>query len=414
MAASKSSRKSQTGASRKKAPSRQNRSSSASSGRNDSTRYKRSHVAARPSDPSAALPISKSSTPAVSLHGTQAQKYQPQWANYSDQQLLDMRICDLELDFEQTALVDFRDQLYTELKDRGLKLKPHCWLSDDWFSPDGIPGIAVPFFMAHRRLMRLERAQMLEVEGGTKDWCLQILRHEAGHALDTAFRLHRRKGYREVFGNYSDPYPETYRPRPRSKKYVLHLAPWYAQSHPAEDFAETFAVWLTPGSRWRKDYQGWPALKKLEYVDHLMESIRGQAPRVASKAKIDPVHRIRRTLREHYQQRQATYCIHEPSVFDDDLRRLFSTTKPADSASGRARTAAAFMQRHRRELCQTIAHWSGEYRYNINQVIREMIERCRLLKLYVDGDEHQVKQDLLILLTMHTMNYLHAGHRVAL
>ena len=26
----------------------------------------------------------------------------------------------------------------------------------------------------------------------------------------------------------------------------MHLDPWYAQSHPDEDFAETFAVWLTP------------------------------------------------------------------------------------------------------------------------------------------------------------------------
>ena len=280
--------------------------------RDDGTRYKRSHAAARPTDPSASG-FAKPTSPAISLHGPKAHSFQPSWVSHTDDQLLDMRICDLDLDFEQTALVQFRDQLYAELRERGLRLKPHCWLSDDWFSPDGIPGIAIPFFMAHRRLMRLERKQMLEVEGGTRDWCLQILRHEAGHAIDTAFRLHRRKGYREIFGNYSKPYPETYRPRPRSKKYVLHLAPWYAQSHPAEDFAETFAVWLTPGSRWRKEYQGWKALEKLEYVDQLMASINGQPPRVMSRARIDPVHRITRTLRDHYQQRQALIAFTSPA-----------------------------------------------------------------------------------------------------
>ncbi len=125
------------------------------------------------------------------------------WTRYSDEKLLDLRICDLDLTFDDTALVALRDQLYAELAQHRIRIKPHCWLSDDWFSPDGIPGIAIPFYMAHPRLMRLERKKMLEVEGGTKSWCMRILRHEAGHAIDTAFRLHRRKAYREMFGNWN-------------------------------------------------------------------------------------------------------------------------------------------------------------------------------------------------------------------
>lgn len=335
---------------------------------------------------------------------------QPAWCKLSDNKLLDYRICDLGLDFEQTAMTEYRDQLHRELKERNLKIRPHCWFSDDWFSPDEIPGIAVPFYMAHRRLMRLERNQMLEVEGGTKEWCMRIMRHEAGHAIDTAFRLHRRKGYKAIFGNYSDPYPETYRPRPRSKKFVLHLEPWYAQSHPAEDFAETFAVWLKPRSRWQKVYEGWAALKKIEFIDQLMTRIGGQPPKVKSRAKVDPVHRNTDTLREHYEQRHAMYSLNSPSVFDEDLQRIFESAKP----SGRVRTAAAFLQKNRTELSQTIAKWTGEYRHNINQVLREMIERCRLLKLYMPEDETDLKQDLLLMMTVHTMNYLHAGHRVAL
>ena len=195
------------------------------------------------------------------------------WEKFGDEKLLDMRICDLQLDIEKSMMVRMRQKLYGELDCRGLRLRPHFWLSDEWFVPDGVPGIAIPFYMAHPRLMRLERKQMLEAEGGTQAWCMRILRHEAGHAIDIAYRMNRRKRYRETFGRYSDPYPEYYRPKPRSKNFVLHLEPWYAQSHPAEDFAETFAVWLQSKSktRWQKEYKGWKALEKIRFVDELME-----------------------------------------------------------------------------------------------------------------------------------------------
>ncbi|MFT5303649.1 MAG: hypothetical protein ACI87E_000768 [Mariniblastus sp.] len=344
----------------------------------------------------------------TSRRGSRSAK--PKWTRLKDEALLDMRICDLGLQLEDTPLVDMRDRLYSELATRDLKLKPHCWLSDDWFSPDGIPGIAIPFYMSHPRLMRLERKQMLEVEGGTKAWCMRIMRHEAGHAMDTAYRLHRRKTYKAVFGNYSDPYPEYYKPKPRSKKFVLHLEPWYAQSHPAEDFAETFAVWMTPRSRWRKEYEGWAALKKVQFVEGLMKQVANQPAKVKSRAKVDPIHRIKKTLREHYAERHAYYAVNMPSVFDDDLRKVF----PQIPESRRSQLAATFLQKNRAEFSQIIAQWTGEYRYNINQVLREMIDRCRIMKLRVSGSEAELRQDLLIMLTIHTMNYLHGARRVAL
>lgn len=336
----------------------------------------------------------------------------PPWVKLNDQQLLDMRICDLGLEFDDTSLVELRDQLYSELAQRGLKLKPHCWLSDDWFSPDGIPGIAVPFYLAHPRLVRLERNQMVAVEGGTKSSCMRILRHEAGHAIDSAFRLHRRKNYKTIFGNYSDPYPEYYKPKPRSKKFVMHLEPWYAQSHPAEDFAETFAVWLKPRSRWRKEYEGWAALKKVRFIDDLMNQISGTPAKVKSRAKVDPVHRIKKTLREHYAERHEFYSVDAGSIFDDDLKKVF----PQTPESRRSKSAAAFLQKNRAEFSRIIAQWTGEYRYNINQVLREMIERCRIMKLRVVSgtNETELRQNFLILLTVHTMNYLYGAHRVAL
>ena len=329
----------------------------------------------------------------------------------SDGKLLDMRVCDLNLDIGNSIVGECIERLYSELSDRGIRLRPHCWLSDDWYSPDDIPGIAVPFYMAHPRLMRLERNQMLEVEGGTKPWCMRILRHEAGHAMDTAYRLHRRKKYRETFGNYHDPYPDYYRPKPGSKSFVLHLEPWYAQSHPSEDFAETFAVWLKPRSGWRKKYADWKAIKKLEFVDSLMNDVAGKPVKVKSRAKIDPAHRIKKTLREHYAERHQRYGIECPKTFDHDLEKLFSQI----AKSRTSKTAANFLQKNRSELSRTVAQWTGEYRYNINQVLREMIERCREINLFATGDEQQLKQHAAVMLTVHTMNYLHGGHyRVAL
>ena len=332
------------------------------------------------------------------------------WTKLSAEQLLDVRMCDLDLKIEGTPLEAMKLKLHDELSRRGLLLRPHCWLSDEWFAPDGIPGIAIPFYLAHPKLIRLERQQMLDVEGGTKQWCMKILHHEAGHAMDTAFALHKKKRYREVFGSYSMPYPEFYRPKPLSKNFVQHLEPWYAQSHPAEDFAETFAVWLSPEKRWRKDYAGWKALEKLEYVDQLMKQIAGQKPKVSSRRQIDPVHKLKKTLGEHYEQRHQRYNINYTTSFDQDLVRLFELPETKHS-----RKAATFLQKHRTEFCRTIAHWTGEYRYNINQVIREMIERCRGLDLRVAANDDELKRDIIIVLTVHTMNYLYRGnHQVAL
>lgn len=329
----------------------------------------------------------------------------------TDSELLEMRLCDLPICLEDSPVQGRVEQLYDELAEREIRHRPHCWLSDEWYSPSGIPGIAVPFYLAHPRLMRLERKQLLEVEGGTREWCMKILRHEAGHAVDTAYRLARRQLYRKRFGNAARPYPQFYRPQPYSNRYVLHLDMWYAQSHPVEDFAETFAVWLRPGSRWRARYRGWPALKKLETVDELMADIRGKKPKVTTRRRVDPVHRITKTLGQHYESKRAHYGLDRPRFYDRDLRRLFSDAPE----HARNPTAAAFLTQVRPELRRCVAEGTGEYQYTIDQVLSEMISRCREMKLRLSGSPETAKRDAMILLTVQTMNYLHQGrHRVAL
>jgi hypothetical protein len=332
------------------------------------------------------------------------------WPELGDEALLDVRMSDLPLSIEST-LAQRIDQLRGELDARGLRLPIHFYLSDEWFTSDGATSIAIPFYLAHPRLEKLEEAQMFEVEGGEHDWGMRILRHEAGHAIDNAFRLRRRKQRREVFGLPSIPYPDYYTPRPYSKSFVLHLDAWYAQSHPDEDFAETFAVWLTPSSEWRQRYAGWPALKKLEYMDALMRSLHGETPAVQNPEEVDPLPKLRKTLRQHYRTKRRHYGIDYPNFYDRDLRRLFSD---APEFSGNM-TAAQFISRIRRTVRRVVAGWTGIYQYTIDQVLEDMVARCRELKLRLAVPEEQARQEFTVLLTVQAMNYLHSGgHRLFL
>jgi hypothetical protein len=333
-------------------------------------------------------------------------------ARLTDAELLKMRFADLPIRIDGTPLEDRIQRMHDELQLKGLRFRPHFWLSTDWFSPDGIPGVAIPFYLAHPRLMQLEESQMLEVEGGTEETCLRILRHEVGHAIDNAYRLRRRVTWKRVFGSPSQPYPEFYTPRPFSKSYVHHLQAWYAQSHPAEDFAETFAVWLKPRSDWRTRYEGWPALKKLKYVDGLMREIRTQAPKQRTRVRVEPLRSIRKTLQEHYQERRGFYGIDLPRNLDRDLLRLFVR---GEAAANNGRSAAAFLRRVRARIREDVADWTGEYQYTIDEVLRDMIDRCEVLALRLDKPDQDAERQVLIVLTMHVMNYLNAGyHRIAL
>lgn len=335
-----------------------------------------------------------------------------EWATWPDDKLLDLRISDLNVTIEGSALEPRVAELQQELQARGLSsFAPHFWLSADWFSPDGVPGVAIPFYLAHPRLEKLERTQMLEVEGGTPEWCMKILRHEAGHAIDNAYRLRMRLRRQRVFGPSYVHYPDYYTPKPYSKSYVLHLDSWYAQSHPDEDFAETFAVWLTPDSDWRTRYADWPALKKLIYMEALMSEIAGKPMLVTSRRKLEPIQTLKKTLRAHYERKRRHYGLLHPHFYDRDLRKLFSDSPE----HARHMKAPRFMARVRRDVRRMVAEWTGEYQYTIDQVIEDMMRRANELQLRLRKPEEEAKLDFIILLTVQTMNYLHSGrHRVAL
>jgi hypothetical protein len=304
------------------------------------------------------------------------------WAHASDEELLKIRFCDLKLSIERSPLARHVRQLYRDLAHRGISVRPHVWLSEEWFSPDGVPGIAVPFYLAHPRLERLERRIMRQAEGGNSRLLTRILRHEAGHALDNAYRLRRRKRWREVFGPASRPYPARYRARAGSRRYVHHLGEWYAQAHPTEDFAETFAVWLAPRSGWRKSYAGWPALNKLRAVDELVASVRETRAPVRNRTRIEPLEHNTRTLAQHYRRRLARDLQYRRGLADELLQRAFT---PERARRGAVR-AAALLRAHARPLTGTVARALKVERYSVEQILRMLIERSERLRLYVRGN----------------------------
>ncbi len=333
------------------------------------------------------------------------------WPDLTDEELLQLRLSDLPVKLKGTVIEQRVDQLKQELAGRGLDFPLHFYLSDEWFTPDGEASMAVPFYLAHPRLERLEKAQMLAVEGGEHEWCMRILRHEAGHVLDNVYKLRLRQQRRRLFGSPAQPYPEFYTPRPYSKSYVLHLDPWYAQSHPDEDFAETFAVWLTPESNWQARYAEWPAIRKLTYMDELMQSLRGKPPLLNTCDEVDPLRRLHRTLRYHYRKKRAHYGVDHPAFYDRDLRKLFSD---APEHAGKM-TAAQFLGRHRQQVRKVVADWTGIYQYTIDKVLEDIVVRCRELKLRLATPEDVALQEFTVLLTVQVMNYLHSGrHRIAL
>ncbi|MDC0707264.1 putative zinc-binding metallopeptidase [Stigmatella sp. ncwal1] len=320
--------------------------------------------------------------------------------------LLQARIKDLKLHLQGTPLERHIQQLYAELEAKGISFRPECYLSDQWGCPSGVPVIGLPFYLADPRLHTLEAE--LGGDAETDHDILMYLRHEAGHAFNYAYRLYDTEEWRKVFGDYSKPYQDDYKPRPFSRKYVAHISGWYAQKHPDEDFAETFAVWLTPGMDWAKRYAGWAALKKLQYVDEVIRRI-GRAPPAVQLADRDlDVGDMEETVLDHYRQRQLEERVELKlrEHLDQDLLGLF---EPAETTS--AASAETLVRAERQALIQSVTRYSGVSRAVIIALVDHLAERTAALRLTVHLDKtREYLTKLTSLVTALAMNYLYTDH----
>jgi len=324
--------------------------------------------------------------------------------------LLGRRISDIGLAIEGTRVERLVAELYRELETKGIRFRPPVYLSDQWGCPDETPLIGVPFYLADARLERIEA----EMAGGVEDdrEAMRYLRHEAGHAINYAFRFFEQPEWRSVFGSFAKPYRDRYRVDPFSREYVRHILGWYAQKHPDEDFAETFAVWLTPELDWRREYEGWPALAKLEYVDRAMRQISNETLEISAPVEDDlPVEAMRYTVADHYASDELM-PIDDVRQFDADLRRIF--IRPGDAPGGES--AATFIQRHYREIVSRITYWTSEPPSVVRSLIDHVGRRAGELDLRVGQLEAGTLIELTAFGTAVAMQYREnrrAGKRVA-
>lgn len=322
-------------------------------------------------------------------------------------ELLGRRIADLGLRLEGSPVERYVLQLYAELERKGLRrFRPVCYLSDEWGCPDREPVIGIPFYLADPTLARLEAA-MNDLEDERQ--ILMYLRHEAGHAFNYAYRLYATPQWRRRFGNFYRPYPDDYTPVPFDRRYVRHIAGWYAQKHPDEDFAETFAVWLTPGSGWRTRYAGWPAMEKLRYVERAARALGDAEPPVARGAIDVTPAEMEETLADFYRQSADPDAASLAVALDRELADVFPRARRPRQG---LRPAADYVEEHRLALVDQVSSWSGVKRPLVRALVARVAETCRGAGLWADESRGAQLVALTAFLTALAMNWLHHGRFV--
>jgi hypothetical protein len=318
--------------------------------------------------------------------------------------LLSQRISQLGLKLEGSPVERYVGELYRQLERKGLRhFRPRCYLTDEWGCPDGEPIIGIPFYLADPMLARLEK-EVDDLEDARQ--IRMYLRHEAGHALNYAYRLYETLEWRELFGPFNRPYRERYRPVPFDRGFVRHLEGWYAQKHPDEDFAETFAVWLTPGSRWRVRYRGWPAMRKLRYVDRIVRAVGNAEPLVRLASTDITVEEMDMTVEEFF---QASRSEAEPVdvALENDLPDFF--VRKGRRRHG-IRPAAEMVREHRADLINKIEYWTGVHRAIVRGLISAIEETAERLHLQVETQRAAATLvELTTYATTLVMNYLARG-----
>jgi hypothetical protein len=334
------------------------------------------------------------------------------------QKLLSTRICDLPLQPEG-VLAECIEQVTAEMHDRGVSFVPSYYLGDDDFwTSDRAISVNVPWYLANSELWQLVNDHLFEY---SRSEVLMYLRHETGHALNYAFELWRRKDWIQTFGDFRRPYRDVYNPNPWSRDYVryLHRAGMYhyAQKHPDEDWAESFAVWLDPASRWRRRYRDWQvAFAKLEYVDRLVE-LEGACKGTPSNSRLGlrlPYTEIKETVAEYFDIDHAV----DPDLaeYRRDLLEIFPRRgprargrAPAMGKTQNAQSAARFIQQHQRLLVNKLSGWIGNSdRRVIEKFLRQMQALCTYEHLVVPDNRRNEKiVDLTIVATWHVVDGIH-------
>jgi hypothetical protein len=317
---------------------------------------------------------------------------------------------DLGLTIAGTPLEPVVRAFTDELRARGLtRVRPHFYLSTEWGVPFGSVSIAIPFYLVRPDLTELHASRGGHVEGGSPADVLRYLRHEMGHVVNYAYQLYHEPDWVRLFGDINRPYEEEYRPRPFSPDFVRHLPGWYAQKHPDEDWAETFAVWLTPGLDWRAAYAGLPVARaKLDYCDRALARLRDHAPVVEVQDPNEDVGAISRTLEQMYRDRGPGEADLSGGL-RGMLRDVFAALGPAADPAA-ARPAARLLRRLARTLPGEVYRWTGHFPERTRLLLERLAARAEEDALtYPAQREQEAAMALAVLVTALAMNHVVRG-----
>ena len=320
----------------------------------------------------------------------------------ASQALLQARIKDLKLHLSATPLERHIQQLYGELEVRGVSLRPQCYLSDQWGCPSGVPVIGIPFYLADPNLHSIEA----ELGGGAESErdIMMYLRHEAGHTFNYAYRLYETEEWQKLFGDYSAPYHDDFKPQPFSRKYVVHISGWYAQEHADEGIVKGEEEFMRAGLDWERRYKGWGALKKLQYVQSIVERLGRQAPEVVLEERDLDVDQMEETVLDHYRQRRLSERIDVQlgEHLDQDLMNLF---EPSEIAPVPADT---LVRAEKQAVIHAVTQYAGVSQGLVSSVLDHLLERTSALELTVYREKSRdYTTKLTSLVTALAMNYLY-------
>jgi hypothetical protein len=319
--------------------------------------------------------------------------------------VLSKPIRDLNLKIEGSSVERYVQQLYRELDRKGLKkFRPRVYLSDEWGCPSEEPVIGIPFYLADPKLEKLER-EMNDLEDARQ--IMMYLRHEAGHAFNYAYELYKTQEWHDKFGSFRKPYRDNYKPIPFSRRFVRHMEGWYAQKHPDEDFAETFAVWMTPRSNWRKRYKDWGAMAKLKYMERVGKKF-GDAEPLRPQGDTDiTVEEMGDTVEQFYQNHNVDTRDTGELLLDADLQDIFNVSSRKRKG---VRPAADFLRDNRKVITDKLTYWTGVQRPLIKKLVDAIEKRSEELKLRVESEnEKQNLTEVTVFCTALAMNYLSRG-----
>jgi hypothetical protein len=336
-------------------------------------------------------------------------------STFRESSLWSTPIRDLGLTVEDTRLEPILQEFKQELARVGLtRLEPRFYLSTEWGVPFQTVAIAIPFYLARPELTAIHQEYRGHVEGFDGADILRYLRHEMGHVVNYAYRLYEDEEWILRFGSITQPYEEDYRPQPFSRRYVRHLPGWYAQKHPDEDWAETFAVWMTPGIDWRREYEGWPeALAKLSYCERSVARILDRDPLVTDAEPDEDVAEIDYSVGEYYEHEAAEPA--ETAVFppglDGALRAIFERLRdPAAPGDAPLCTAGSLIRSLERDLMENVFRWTGHFPERTRGLLHHLAERASQLELgYSLSQEGAATVALTTFVAALAMNHVHRG-----